>query len=457
MGHTIIEKIIGKNIGREVKPGDIVTVNVDRVMIHDIFIPFVKEKFEEMGFTKIWDPDKAVLIYDHLVPASQVDDTRHFRIGNEFVEKYGMKNIHRSDGICHQLMTEAGYVKPGDVVFGTDSHTTTYGCVGAFSSGIGYTEMASVLGTGKMWVKVPQTIKVTVNGKLPENVRSKDIILRLIGDLGADGATYQALEFTGSTIDEMSVASRMTMSNMAIEAGAKCALFTPDEKTAEYCNVELTDELKDLKGDADAVYAREITYNAEDLVPVLACPSQVDNIKPVTELAGTAVDQVFIGSCTNGRLEDLQCAAAILKGKKVAPFVKLIVTPASRKIYKEALADGTYSAKFDTDSGMFHVNEVYDGRGTLTVKNGKMTLHIVMPSQNIVNLFLGTAEDAQKDGAKLIQPTTEEVTYSDGSKEEVYAFDVPVEALDQEFDLALIGTKGKWYDHKVSVSDAKAE
>lgn len=190
--------------------------------------------------------------------------------------------------------------------------------------------------------------------RLPENVRSKDIILRLIGDLGADGATYQALEFTGSTIDEMSVASRMTMSNMAIEAGAKCALFTPDEKTAEYCNVELTDELKDLKGDADAVYAREITYNAEDLVPVLACPSQVDNIKPVTELAGTAVDQVFIGSCTNGRLEDLQCAAAILKGKKVAPFVKLIVTPASRKIYKEALADGTLETLVEAGAIVTH-------------------------------------------------------------------------------------------------------
>ena len=191
-----------------------------------------------------------------------------------------------------------------------------------------------------MWVKVPQTIKVTVNGKLPANVRSKDIILRLIGDLGADGATYQALEFTGSTIDEMSVASRMTMSNMAIEAGAKCALFTPDEKTAEYCNVELTDELKDLKGDADAVYAREITYNAEDLVPVLACPSQVDNIKPVTELAGTAVDQVFIGSCTNGRLEDIKVAADILRGKKIADYMRLIVTPASRSIYEEASKAG---------------------------------------------------------------------------------------------------------------------
>ena len=354
MGETIIEKIIRHNTGKNVKPGDIVTVNVDRVMIHDIFIPFVAEKFEEMGFTKLYDPEKVILIYDHLVPASQLDDTRHFRIGDAFAAKYGMPHVHRSDGICHQLMTEAGYVKPGDVVFGTDSHTTTYGCVGAFSSGIGYTEMASILGTGTMWIKVPETIKVVIEGELPVNVMSKDIILRLIGDLGADGATYKALEFTGSTVDNMSVASRMTMSNMAVEAGAKCALFTPDEKTAEYCNVELTDELKDLKGDADAVYAREITYNAEDLVPVLACPSQVDNIKPVTELAGIAVDQVFIGSCTNGRLEDLQCAAAILKGKKVAPFVKLIVTPASRKIYKEALADGTLETLVEAGAIVTH-------------------------------------------------------------------------------------------------------
>ena len=341
MGFTMIEKIIRNNVKRDVKPGDIVTVDVDRVMIHDIFIPFVAEKFEEMGFTKIWDPDKAVLIYDHLVPASQVDDTRHFRIGNEFVEKYGMKNIHRSDGICHQLMTEAGYVKPGHIVFGTDSHTTTYGCVGAFSSGIGYTEMASILGTGQLWVRVPETIKVTITGKLPANVTSKDIILRLIGDLGADGATYMALEFHGDTVDEMSVASRMTMSNMAIEAGAKCALFAPDEKTAEYCEITLTEEQKNLKADADAVYVREITYQAEELVPALACPSQVDNIRPVSELEGTQIDQVFIGSCTNGRLEDLMAAAEILKGKKVAPFVKLIVTPASRKIYNEAVKNGT--------------------------------------------------------------------------------------------------------------------
>ena len=340
MGQTIIEKIISRNVGHEVKPGDIVTVHVDRVMIHDIFIPFVAEKFEEMGFTRLWDPDKVVLIYDHLVPASQVDDTRHFRIGNEFVEKYGMKNIHRSDGICHQLMTEALYVKPGDVVFGTDSHTTTYGCVGAFSSGIGYTEMASILGTGTMWIKVPETIRVVIEGELPSNVTSKDVILRLIGDLRADGATYQALEFCGDTVERMSVASRMTMANMAIEAGAKCALFTPDEKTAEYCRIELTEKERSLTGDADASCIRTIRYQAKELVPVLACPSQVDNIHDVSELAGTKLDQVVIGSCTNGRLEDLAVAAEILQGKKVAPYVKLIVTPASRSIYREAVKAG---------------------------------------------------------------------------------------------------------------------
>ena len=340
MGETIIEKIIRHNTGKAVKPGDIVTVNVDRVMIHDIFIPFVAEKFEEMGFQKLWDPDKVVLIYDHLVPASQQDDTRHFHVGDAFATKYGMKNVHRSDGICHQLMTEAGYVKPGNIVFGTDSHTTTYGCVGAFSSGIGYTEMASILGTGTMWIKVPETIKVVIDGELPENVMSKDIILRLIGDLRADGATYRALEFSGSTIENMSVASRMTMANMAIEAGAKCALFTPDEKTAAYCNVELDDYQKSLVGDEDAVYMKTITYKAEDFVPVMACPSQVDKIRDVSELQGETIDQVFIGSCTNGRLEDLMAAAAVLKGKKVADFVKLIVTPASRKIYRQAIELG---------------------------------------------------------------------------------------------------------------------
>ncbi len=341
MAHTLIEKIIGNKVGHEVKPGDIVTADVDWCMIDDIMVPFAVQKFEEMGFTKVWDPDKVVLIYDHFLPATQTDDSRHFREGDAFAEKYGLKNVHRTDGICHQLMTEAGYVKPGDIAFGTDSHTVTYGCVGAFSTGIGYTEMAGILGTGQLWMKVPESIKVVVDGVLPSNVTSKDVILRIIGDLTASGATYQSLEFSGSTIDAMSVASRMTMSNMAVEAGAKCGVFAPDEKTCEYCNIPYDDSIKALRADADAVYSRELHYNAEELVPVMACPSLVDNIKPVSEVAGTKVDQVFLGSCTNGRLEDLQTAAAILKGKHIAPYLKMIVTPASRKIYREALADGT--------------------------------------------------------------------------------------------------------------------
>lgn len=340
MGYTSIEKIISRNINTDkVYAKDIVTVNVDRVMIHDVFIPFVAEKFKEMGFEKIWDPSKAVLIYDHLVPASRIEDIRHFKIGDAFAKKYGIKNIHRSDGICHQLMVEAGYVKPADIVFGTDSHTTTYGSIGAFSSGIGYTEMAAVLGTGELWIKVPETIRITIDGKLPVNVMSKDIILKIIGDLGADGANYMALEFRGSAIAEMSIDARMTMANMAVEAGAKCAIFAPDVKTAEFCRFGF-DEIPDIRGDEDGNYIKEINYNAGEFVPVVACPPSVDKIKPVSELEGLSIDQVFIGSCTNGRLEDLKIAAKILKNKKIADHVRLIVTPASRNIYLAAAKAG---------------------------------------------------------------------------------------------------------------------
>jgi len=340
MGYTLIEKIIMKNIGQDhVEPNSIVNVNVDRVMIHDIFIPFVVDKFNEMGFDKVWDPGNVVIIYDHLVPTSYIEDVRHFKIAEKFADEKGIKNLHKADGICHQLMTECGYTLPGNVVFGTDSHTTTYGAVGAFSSGIGYTEMASILGTGEMWIKVPETIRINIEGKLPKGVTSKDIILRILGDIGSDGATYKSLEFHGSTVREMTVASRMTISNMAVEAGAKVALFAADEKTAEYLNVDIND-YKDVYGDEDAKYERVINYKAEELVPVLACPSQVDNIKTVKELQGIKLDQVFIGSCTNGRLEDLAAAAEILKGKKISKYLKLIVTPASRKIYKEAVDQG---------------------------------------------------------------------------------------------------------------------
>ena len=340
MGQTIIEKILSHNTGKNVKSGDIVTVNVDRVMLDDIMIPFIVDKFHEMGFAKVWDPDKVVLIYDHLVPASQQDDTRHFRVGDAFVEQYGIKNIHRSDGICHQLMTEAGYVKPGHVVFGTDSHTTTYGCVGAFSTGIGYTEMASILGTGTLWVKVPETIKVVIDGELPANVMSKDVILRLIGDLGADGATYRALEFTGSAVKNMSIASRTTMANMAIEAGAKNAIFPVDAVTLEYLQGRVDRPFAPAEPDSDAVYERTIRMDLSKLKPVVAAPHLPSNVKPVEEYAGLPVDQVIIGCCTNGHITDLRQAAQIMRGHRVAERVRCTIIPATPTIYLQAMEEG---------------------------------------------------------------------------------------------------------------------
>ena len=340
MGYTLAEKIIMKNTGKKsVTPGELLNVNVDRVMVHDIFAPFVVEKFREMGFEKVWNPDKIVFVYDHLVPTSFIEDFRHHKIGDDFAREQNIKAVHRSDGVCHQLMPELRYVVPGQVVFGTDSHTTTYGAIGAFSTGIGYTEMAAIFGTGELWIKVPPTLKFIINGDLPKGVYAKDIILRILGDIGADGATYKAMEFSGSTVDGLSISSRMTLSNMAVEAGAKVGLIAPDEKTFVFSGVDGKD-YQDLKSDHDAEYEKVFTYDASTLQPVVACPSNVDNISDVEQLYGTKIDQGFIGSCTNGRLEDLEIAAEILKGRKIAPFTRLIVTPASRSIYAEAAKKG---------------------------------------------------------------------------------------------------------------------
>jgi len=329
-----------KNTGKtSIKPGDLLIVNVDRVMVHDIFTPFVIEKFRDMGFEKVWNPDKIVFIYDHLVPTSFIEDYRHHQIGDAFAAEQGIKNVHRTDGVCHQLMPELRYVVPGQVAFGTDSHTTTYGAVGAFSTGIGYTEMAAIFGTGTLWIKVPPTIKFNINGELPKGVFAKDIILRILGDIGADGATYKAMEFGGSTVKALSIAGRMTLCNMAIEAGAKAGVIEPDEKTFAFSGVNAAD-YKDLVSDPDAQYERVIEYDASQFKPVVACPSNVDNISDVETMIGTKIDQGFIGSCTNGRLEDLEIAAKILKGRTIAPYMTLIVTPASRSIYAEAIKKG---------------------------------------------------------------------------------------------------------------------
>lgn len=351
---TLVEQIISNNIkSSDVKAKDIVMVKPDSVMIHDLFIPFVVNKFKEMGFEKVWDADKIAIIYDHLVPTSKIEDIRHFKIAEHFAKEQKIQKLHKSDGVCHQLMHELRYLLPGQIVFGTDSHTVSYGALGAFSTGIGYTDMAAILGTGETWIKVPETIRIQIDGNLPKGVYSKDVILRIIGDIGADGATYKALEFVGSTIDQMSISSRLTMSNMAIEAGAKAGLFYPDEKTFEYLKCSPMN-LKCLSVQADSTYVREMHYNAEDFVPVVSIPSNVDSVKAISELENIEIDEVFIGSCTNGRLEDLAIAAQILKGKKIKKFVKLIVTPASRSIYEEAASRGILKTFLDAGAIITH-------------------------------------------------------------------------------------------------------
>ena len=340
MGNTLAEKILMRNTGvQSCRPGDIVITKPDMVMFHDIYTPFVYEKFKEMGFTKVWDSEKVAIMLDHLLPTCLKGDARHLNYGYKFADEFGIKNFHASDGISHQLMPELGYAKPGQVVYVTDSHTTTYGAIGCFATGIGYTEMASILGTGELWARVPSALKIQVDGVLPAGVYAKDIILKVLGDIKSDGGTYKSLEFCGSTIAALDVDSRLTIANMVVECGGKVGLFAADEKTASYSGMELR-EIGWLHFDEDAEYEAVLHYRAEDLVPYVACHPYVDNVHPIGEVTEVEINEVFIGSCTNGRLEDLAIAARILAGKKVSPFVKLIVTPASRNIFKAAIAAG---------------------------------------------------------------------------------------------------------------------
>lgn len=340
MGHTLVEKIIMKHIGgKEVKPGDLVIVEPDFVVIHDIYTSFLQDKMKKIGLTKVWNSDKIGIMHDHLNPACLEGDPRSLEAGYQLIEEYGIKHFHATGGIVHQLIPELGYAKPGDIVFVTDSHTPTYGAVGCFSTGIGYTEMASIWGTGEMWLRVPSAIKIQIDGVLPPHVYAKDIILRVLGDLGAAGGTYKSLEFCGTAIDSLSIDGRMTIANMVVECGGKAGLFGVDRKTAEYSKVDY-DTVSWVKADEDAVYERVLTYRAEDLEPVLSCPPYVDNVHPISEVEGTKLDQVFLGSCTNGRLEDLEIAAGILKGKTISHNLKFIVTPASNSIMEKAMELG---------------------------------------------------------------------------------------------------------------------
>jgi len=340
MGKTISEKILSRASGKDVHAGDLVVPSVDAAMSHDSTALLAIEAFRDMGGKRLWDPSRVALVIDHVAPSATEAYSKVHRTMREFALRHGANFYEVGSGICHQLMVESGLVYPGGLVVGTDSHTCTYGALGAFGTGIGSTEMAAVFLSGKLWFKAPETMKINVEGVLPPMVLPKDVILKVVGMVGAEGATYKAVEFHGSTVKAMDVEGRLTLANMAVEMGAKTGIIEPDEETMSYLTALGQMSTEGFKSDMDADFSEELGLEVSDLEPQVACPHTVDNVKPVAEVEGTAVDQVFLGSCTNGRLGDLRVAAGILKGRKVKRGVRMIVAPASRGVYVQALKEG---------------------------------------------------------------------------------------------------------------------
>jgi 3-isopropylmalate/(R)-2-methylmalate dehydratase large subunit len=352
MGMTVVEKILARASGRDtLRAGDVVEPAVDLAMSHEnaaLVINQWSEVFEGTGLEpRLWDPSKIAIIFDHRVPAESAKTASNQKMVREFVAKHGITRFHdiRGDqgGICHQILPENGYIRPGSVVVGTDSHTTSHGALNAFAFGIGATEMASVWALGRaLNVEVPQTIKVVVDGRFPPSVGPKDLILHLVGLLTAEGANFRVIEFHGATIRSMSTSGRLVLCNMTVEAGATSGVVPGDEETVRYLRrvAGVRDLFLLVKPDKDATYEREIRIDAAALAPQIACPHTVDNVKPVDAVVGTRVHQIVIGSCTNGRLDDIEAAARILRGHTLAKGTRMLVFPASARIFREALEKG---------------------------------------------------------------------------------------------------------------------
>ena len=344
-GQTLSERILSRAAKREVKAGEFIMADIDCAMIHDITGPLAVKGFYEIAGrdARVWDPAKIVLLFDHQVPADSLKAAENHIQLRKFAAEQGILNYDIFCGVCHQVMPEKGHVLPGDVIVGTDSHTCTYGALGAFATGVGSTDMASVFATGKLWFMVPRTLQIMIQGRLPTRVTSKDAILRIIGDIGADGANYLACEFRGEAAERMSIPERMTVSNMAIEMGAKVGIFPADQTTRNYLQERVQDrgaiEAGIIEGDEDASFSRR-EWDVSDLEPQIAMPHTVDNVLPISQVPEVRIDQVFLGSCTNGRFEDLQLASEMMRGEPLAKGVRMIVVPASREEYLKCLRAG---------------------------------------------------------------------------------------------------------------------
>jgi 3-isopropylmalate/(R)-2-methylmalate dehydratase large subunit len=342
MGYTITEKIIADHAGKkEVFPGELVTAKIDLAMANDVTAPLSIKTLEKYGIEKVFDKDKIALVLSHFVPAKDIKSAEQAKIVRDFAKKHNIKWFFgEGEGIEHTLLPENGIVVPGDLVVGADSHTCTYGGIGAFSTGVGSTDLAYAIATGEIWLKVPESMKFIFYGKLNKWVSGKDLILYTIGQIGVDGALYRAMEFDGEAIRSLDISQRLTIANMAIEAGGKSGIISPDEKTIEYVEKRAKKPYKIYQSDKDAHYVEAYEWDASSIEPMVAWPYLPSNVHPVSESTHITIDQAFIGSCTNGRIEDLRIAASILKGKKVHPYTRCIVIPASKNVYLQALHEG---------------------------------------------------------------------------------------------------------------------
>ncbi|MCI4346208.1 MAG: 3-isopropylmalate dehydratase large subunit [Thermoplasmata archaeon] len=415
-GATLAEKILARASGLErVVPGQIVDGRVDLAMMHEQGAQTVGP-FHEMGAKKVWDPDRVVIAIDHWVPASTEGAAVLHRILRKFAEEQHLPHFYDvgRHGICHQILAEDGWVVQGDLAVGTDSHTNMLGAMGAVAAGIGPTEMAAVLALGRIWLKVPPTVHVHVRGTLGPGVTAKDLVLRVLGEIKTTGATYKAVEFSGPTIERLSMPERFTLCNMTTEMGAKCGMIAPDATTADFLRPIAKHAAHPVRADADAAYERVVEIDVDGMPPMVACPYSPDNVRPLPEVANEhiKVDQVFLGSCTNARIEDLREGAAVLRGHKVAPGVRFIVSPASTKIYQQALDEGlikeyteagavftnsSCSACFGGNMGILAPDEVCASSsnrnfpGRMGAKNAR--IYLLSPAATVASAIVGEVAD----------------------------------------------------------------
>jgi len=408
---TIVEKILAKASGKErVSAGDFVLADVDVVFAHDGTALLAIESMQEIGVEKVFDKDKVVFFIDHASPSPSPQISNIHLAMRRFAKKHGIRFYDVGSGICHQVLPEEGYVKPGSVVVGADSHTVTHGAFNAFATGVGSTDAAIAMATGKLWFMVPESVKVTVEGKLGNMVMSKDLVLHVLGEVKADGLTYKSVEYHGECVEDMSVDSRMTLANMAVEMGAKCCPMELNKATDEWLR-ERVNGFKPVYADKDATYSDELHVDASKLEPLVAAPSNVDNVKSVREVEGTEVDQVFIGSCTNGRLEDIRVAAKILKGKRVK--TRCIVIPASRRVYREALNAGYIDRLVEAGCVVgfptcgpcigAHMGLLGDGEVAVSTSNRNFTGRMGSSSSKIYLASPATAAASALEG-KIVDP-----------------------------------------------------